>query len=143
MITKDDLRQINKAFKKSPVAHVRKMINKKYTLTILIHIWLLKQHRFGQLKTIRTMNSKTLTLTLRDMVKNELIRKKIYQISPKTTKYFITQKGKALLRVYMHMINFSMQYYPKEILVDEKPKKIEELFSKDMLRAIKQNLKNS
>ncbi len=137
MITKEDLKEINKMFKKSPVAHVRKMINKKYTLTILIHIWLLKQHKFGQLKTIRTMNSKTLTFTLRNMVDNEIIRKKTYPTIPKTTKYFITQKGKALLRVYLDMINFSMQYYPKEILVDEKPRKIEDLFSKDMLKMIK------
>ena len=135
-MTKDDLKEINKMFKKSPVAHVRKMINKKYTFTILLHVWLLKQHKFGQLKTIRTMNSKTLTFTLRNMVDNELIRKKTYMTTPKTTKYFITKKGKALLHVYLQMINFSMQYYPKDILVDEKPRKIEDLFTKDMLKVI-------
>ena len=112
------------------------MINKKYTFTILIHIWLLKQNKFGELNTIKTMNSKTLTFTLRDMVKNELIRKKVYQKSPRVTKYFITKKGKALVRVYMHMVNFAMEYYSKDVLVDGKPKKIEDLLGKKILKLI-------
>ena len=136
MITSEDFLAITKAFKKSPVAHVKKMINKKFTFTLLLHIWFLKQHKFGELITIRNMNSKTLTYTLRDMTKNELVRKKIYQKSPKVTKYFITKKGKALVKIYMHMINFAMEYYGKNILVDEKSQKIEDLFSKEMLEKI-------
>ena len=127
---------VSKIFKKSPVTHVKKMINKKFTLTILLHIWLLKQNRFGELITIKKMNSKTLTFTLQDMIQNELIRKKIYQESPRMTKYFITKKGKALVKVYLNMINFAMENYSKEILLDEKPKKIEEVFSKEMLKII-------
>ena len=127
---------VSKIFKKSPVTHVKKMINKKFTLTILLHIWLLKQNRFGELITIKKMNSKTLTFTLQDMIQNELIRKKIYQESPRITKYFITKKGKALVKVYLNMINFAMENYSKEILLDEKPKKIEEVFSKEMLKII-------
>jgi DNA-binding HxlR family transcriptional regulator len=137
MITTKDLEEIGKCFKQSPVGFVKKMINKKFTLTILIHIWFLKQQKFGELITIKTMNSKTLTLTLRNMIKNELIRKKIYQKSPRVTKYFITKKGKALLQVYMNIINFAMEYYSKEVLVDEKPKKIEDLFSKEIMKLIK------
>jgi len=137
MITTKDLEEIGKCFKQSPIGFVKKMINKKFTLTILIHIWFLKQHRFGELSTIKTMNSKTLTLTLRDMTKHGLIRKKIYQKTPKITKYFITKKGKDLLRVYMHIINFAIKHYSKEVLVDEKPKKIEDMLSKDIMKLIK------
>ena len=136
LITNKDFLAITKAFKKSPVAHVKKMINKKFTFTILLHIWFLKQHKFGEIMTIRNMSSKTLTYTLQDMIKNELVRKKIYQKSPKVTKYFITKKGKALIRIYMHMINFAMEYYGKNILVNEKSKKIEDLFSKEMMKQI-------
>ncbi|MGH1520881.1 MAG: winged helix-turn-helix transcriptional regulator [Nitrosopumilus sp.] len=136
MITHEDFGMVSKIFKKSPVTHVKKMINKKFTLTILLHIWLLKQNRFGELSTIKKMNSKTLTFTLQDMIQNELIRKKIYQKSPKITKYFITKKGKALVKVYLNMINFAMENYSKEILLDGEPKKIEEVFSKEMLRII-------
>ena len=130
---------ITKAFKKSPVAHVKKMINKKFTFTILLHIWLLKQHKFGELLSIRNMNSKTLHYTLQDMTRNELIRKKTYQKTPKVTKYFITKKGKALTRVYMHMINFAMEHYGKDILADGKPKRIEELFSKEILSQVQKS----
>lgn len=137
MITTKDLEDVGKCFKQSPVGFVKKMINKKFTLTILIHIWFLKQHKFGELITIKTMNSKTLTLTLRDMIKNGLIRKKIYQKTPKITKYFITKKGKALLQVYMYIINFAMENYSKEVLVDEKPKRIEDLLSKEILNLLK------
>jgi len=136
LITHEDFLVITKAFKKSPVALVKKMINKKFTFTLLLHIWFLKQHKFGELITIRNMNSKTLAYTLQDMVKNGLVRKKIYQKSPKVTKYFITKKGKALIRIYMHMINFAMEYYGKNILVNEKSKKIEDLFSKEMMKQI-------
>ncbi len=136
LITHEDFLAVTKAFKKSPVALVKKMINKKFTFTLLLHIWFLKQHKFGELITIRNMNSKTLTYTLKDMIKNGLVRKKIYQKSPKVTKYFITKKGKALIRIYMHMINFAMEYYGKNILVNEKSKKIEDLFSKEMMKQI-------
>lgn len=140
LITHEDFSIIAKAFKKSPVTHVKKMINKKFTLTILLHIWLLKQHKFGEFCTIKKMNSKTLSFTLHDMTQNDLIKKKIYQKSPKITKYFITKKGKALVRVYLHMINFAMEYYSEDILVDEKPKKIEEIFSKEMLKTIQKEI---
>ena len=136
MITKENLRDVGKEFKQSPVAFVNNILKKKFTLAILIHIWFLKEHRFGELINIKTMNSKTLTLTLRNMTASGLIRKKIIQASPKITRYYITKKGKALLQIYMHMINFAMQYYSKEILVDKKPKNIEDIFSKEMLDAI-------
>ena len=136
MITKEDLRDVGKQFKQSPVAFVNNILKKKFTLAILIHIWFLKEHRFGELINIKTMNSKTLTLTLKNMTASGLIRKKIIQTSPKITRYYITKKGKALLQIYMHMINFAMQYYSKEILVDKKPKNIEDIFSKEMLDAI-------
>jgi len=137
MITNKDLEIIAKAFKKSPVSHIKKMINKKFTFTILIHILFLKQQKFRELNTIQTMNSKTLTHTLQDMIKNELIRKKVYQKSPRVTKYFITQKGKALVQIYIHMINFSIEYYGKDILVDQSIKKLEDLFSKEILKLVK------
>lgn len=137
LITPEDFLVITKAFKKSPVAHVKKMINKKFTFTLLLHIWFLKQQKFGELLSIRNMSSKTLTYTLQDMIKNELIRKKTYQKSPKVTKYFITKKGKALIQIYMHMINFAIEHYGKSILVDGKPKKIEELFSNEMMSLMK------
>lgn len=76
MITKEDLRDIGKEFKQSPVAFVNNILKKKFTLAILIHIWFLKEHRFGELSNISSMNSKTLTLTLRNMIKSGLIRKK-------------------------------------------------------------------
>ena len=136
MITREDLHDVGKEFKQSPVAFVNKILKKKFTLAILIHIWFLKERRFGELITIRSMNSKTLTLTLRNMTKSGLLRKKVIQTSPKSTKYYITKKGKALLQVYIHMINFAMQYYNNDILVDEKPKKIEEIFSEEMLEKI-------
>jgi DNA-binding HxlR family transcriptional regulator len=71
------------------------------------------------------------------MIKNGLIRKKIYQKTPRVTKYFITKKGKGLLQVYMSIINFAMEHYTKEILIDEKPKKIEDLFSKEIMKLVK------
>lgn len=142
VITHEDFSIIAKTFKRSPVTHVKKMINKKFTLTILLHVWLLKQHKFGELITIKQMNSKTLSLTLRNMTQNELIRKKIYQKSPKITKYFITKKGKALVRVYLNMINFAMKYYSQDILIDGRPKKIEEVFSKEMLKIIQKEVQN-
>ena len=76
MVTREDLRDVGKEFKQSPVAFVNNILKKKFTLAILIHIWFLKEHRFGELITIRSMNSKTLTLTLRNMAKSGLIRKK-------------------------------------------------------------------
>ncbi|MGI9565834.1 MAG: winged helix-turn-helix transcriptional regulator [Nitrosopumilus sp.] len=138
MVTREDLRDVGKEFKQSPVAFVNNILKKKFTLAILIHIWFLKEHRFGELITIRSMNSKTLTLTLRNMAKSGLIRKKIITqtSSPKSTKYYITKKGKALLQVYMHMINFAMEYYSKDVLVDGKPKKIEQVLSKEILKII-------
>jgi hypothetical protein len=37
----------------------------------------------------------------------------------------------------MSIINFAMEHYTKEILIDEKPKKIEDLFSKEIMKLVK------
>lgn len=92
MITKDDLRDVGKEFKQSPVAFVNNILKKKFTLAILIHIWFLKEHRFGELITIRSLNSKTLTLTLRNMTQSGLIRKKSFRHHPQNPQNIILLK---------------------------------------------------
>ena len=81
------------------------------------------------------MNSKTLTYTLQDTIKNEGVRKKLSKIS-KSYKIFYDKKSKTLVQVYIHMINFVIECYSKDILVNQKQKRIEDLFDKEMLKEI-------
>ena len=92
---------------------------------------LLKQNKFGQLlKSIEGINTKTLSIRLRQLEDLGLIKRTIIPGRPVHTEYSLTDKGKALGPILEVIAIFSMKYESKSIFKDGKPREtIAQLFS--------------
>lgn len=114
-----------------PIDNTFKIIGKKFTVHILRNMTQLGQTRFNQfLDSIEEINPKTLSTRLREMERNGLIQRSIYPGTPVKIEYFVTKKGRALKPILEQMAAFSMQYCPKDVFKDGKPRSFDEVFEK-------------
>ena len=112
-----------------PIDNSLKIIGKKFTMHILRNMILLKQNRFNQfLESIEGINTKTLSVRLREMEEEGLINRAVISNRPVQTEYSITEKGKTLEPVLELLAEFSMKYEPKIIFKDGKLKDFEDVF---------------
>lgn len=88
-----------------------KLFGQKFAFHIVLNMLLLKQTRFSQfLKSINGINTKTLSIRLRDLEKWGIIERKVTQKRPIQVEYGLTEKGKALEPVLAKILEFSMAY---------------------------------
>ena len=112
-----------------PIDNSIKMLGKKFTLHILRNMILLKQIRFSQfLDSIEGISTKTLTVRLREMEKEGLIKREIISTNPVQTEYSVTAKGMTLEPVLELLGEFSMRYEPRVIFKDAKPRDFRDVF---------------
>ena len=104
-------------------------LGKKYACHILRNMLLLKHKKFYQFANdIEGINSKTLSIRLRELEKEGIIKKKISLRSSKETEYYPTKKGKAVEPILVAMANFSAMFDAKHTWNDEKPRTIQKAF---------------
>jgi DNA-binding HxlR family transcriptional regulator len=112
-----------------PINNTFQIIGKKFTVLILRNMIYLNQIRFNKLlNSIEGINAKTLSIRLKEMEKDGLIRRKIYNESPIRIEYEMTEKGMALEPILKQMSAFSMKYFPKEIFKNGKSRTYEEVY---------------
>lgn len=112
-----------------PINNTFQIMGKKFTVLILRNMIYLNQTRFNKLlESIEKINAKTLSLRLKEMEKDGLIKRKVYDESPVRIEYEMTEKGMALEPILEQMSAFSMKYFPKEIFKDGKPRTLEEVY---------------
>lgn len=113
--------------KRCPLDNTSKLIGKKFTLLILRNM-MSNQTRFNQfIESIEGINPKTLSTRLKEMEKNGLIHRKIYHETPIKIEYFLSEKGIALKSILDQMATFSVQFCPKDVFKDGKPRTYEEI----------------
>ena len=113
--------------KRCPLDNTSKLIGKKFTLLILRNM-MSNQTRFNQfIESIEGINPKTLSTRLKEMEKTGLIHRKIYHETPIRIEYFLTEKGSALKSILDQMAAFSVQFCPKDVFKDGKPRTYEEI----------------
>ena len=116
-----------------PIDNSIKMFGKKFTLHILRNMILLKQTRFSQfLDSIEGISTKTLTIRLREMEKEGLIKKALISTKPVQTEYSVTKKGKTLEPVLELLGEFSMRYEAVVIFKDSKPRDFEGVYGRNV-----------
>jgi DNA-binding HxlR family transcriptional regulator len=112
-----------------PIDNTFKIIGKKFTIHILRNMMLLNQKRFNQLlDSIEGINPNTLSTRLREMEKNNLIEKKIFNETPIRIEYNLTKKGKALRTILEDMAAFSSRYCCEDIFKDAKPRTFRQVY---------------
>lgn len=117
--------------KQCPIDFTSQVIGKKFTSVILRNMIYLNQKKFGEFLSIQGINPKTLSLRLKEMQRNGVIDRKVYNETPIRIEYFLTEKGRALQPVLEQMMAFSMRYYAKEIFNDGKARTISQFFGSD------------
>ncbi len=123
--------------KNCPIDNSIKIVGKKFTMHILRNMLLLKQKRFNEfLKTIEGINTKTLSIRLREMEESGLINRKVIDRRPLQVEYSLTAKGKSVEPILVQIANFSMHWEPKKIFKKEKPMTVKQTFGTERLSKI-------
>src|SRR3990170_5399831 len=124
-----ELKMISEQMKCCPIDNTFKIIGKKFTIHILRNMMILNQKRFNQLlDSIEGINPNTLSTRLREMEKNNLIEKKIFNETPIRIEYSLTKKGKALRTILEDMAAFSSRYCCEDIFKDAKPRTFRQVY---------------
>ena len=109
--------------KSCPIDNSLRIFGQKYALHIIRNLLLLKQSKFGQfLKSIEGINSKTLSIRLRELEDSGLIKRTIIPGRPVHTQYSLTEKGMDLEPIMSQLVLFSSRYEPKTVFEDGRPR---------------------
>jgi DNA-binding HxlR family transcriptional regulator len=119
-----------KNMKCCPINNTLNLIGKKFTLLLLRNMMMLKQTRFNQfMGSIEEINPKTLSIRLKEMEKDGLIKRKVFHEIPVRVEYVLTDKAMALTPILEQMAIFSMRYCTKDVFRGPPPKNVENLYS--------------
>ena len=120
-----------------PIDNSLKIFGQKFALHILRNMLLLKQNKFSQfLKSIEGINTKTLSIRLKELEEFGIIERKVTHTRPPEVEYLLTEKGKALDSIISKIGEFSMTFEAKTIFKDKKPKTVKQLYGSEILSKI-------
>lgn len=132
---KDHLK--NWGLKGCPINNSLKIFQQKFALNIIRNMMLLKQSKFSQfLGSIEGINTKTLSIRLKELEEYGLIERKVAQQRPLQVEYSLTKKGKALDPILALMAEFSFQYEPEKIFRDKKSRHVKQYFGTEFLSEV-------
>ncbi len=99
-----------------PVEKTVTLIGSKWSILIIKELHLGKESiRFNELlKTLKPISSRTLSLKLKELVKYEVVKKKIVSFTPPFAEYSLTEKGKDLSMVIRSMAEWSLKWHSEE-----------------------------
>jgi len=127
----------NWALKACPINNSLKIFQQKFALNIIRNMMLLKQTKFSQfLGSIEGINTKTLSIRLKELEEYGLIDRNVTQRRPLRVEYSLTKKGNALNSILGQMAEFSVQYEPEKIFKDKKPRHMAKYFGTEILSEI-------
>jgi DNA-binding HxlR family transcriptional regulator len=121
-----------------PINNSLKIFGQKYALHILRNMLLLKQNRFGQfLGSIEGINTKTLSIRLRELEAAGIINRIITPGRPPQTQYSLTDKGMAIEPILTQIAAFSARYEPKTIFKNGRPRSsVKQIFRAERLSQV-------
>jgi len=120
-----------------PINNSLKIFQQKFALNIIRNIMILKQTKFNQfLGSIEGINTKTLSIRLKELEGYGLIDRKVTQERPLHVEYTLTKKGNALNAILAQMGEFTLQYEPEKIFKDKKPRHVKQFFGTEILSEI-------
>lgn len=115
-----------------PIHNTFDLIGKKFTILILRDMMLYGKKRFNELlESVEDINSKTLSLRIREMERDGLIKRHIYPEMPLRVEYELTEKARNLRPVLEQMGEFSTRYCASDVFRDKKPRAFNEALGLD------------
>ena len=114
---------MNSNLKVCPIYNTFDLIGKKFTILILRDMMLYGKTRFNELlDSVEDINSKTLSLRLREMERDGLIKRHVYPEMPLRVEYELTDKAKHLRPVLEQMGEFSARFCATDVFRDKRPR---------------------
>ncbi|MBR1733937.1 MAG: helix-turn-helix transcriptional regulator [Alphaproteobacteria bacterium] len=94
----------NKKFTETGFNYTLSMINGRYKLTILYALYIFNTMRYNELKKyVGVVSHKTLSLTLKELEKDNLIIRKEYPQIPPKVEYSLSSKGSSFIPILSDM----------------------------------------
>jgi DNA-binding HxlR family transcriptional regulator len=109
--------------KACPIRNTFGLIGKKFTVLILRDMMIYGKNRFNELlDSVEEINSKTLSLRLREMERDGLVMRHVYPEMPLRVEYELTDKARNLKPILERMGEYSTMYCASDIFRDKKPR---------------------
>jgi DNA-binding HxlR family transcriptional regulator len=109
------------------------LIGRKFTILILRDMMLYGKKHFSELiDSVEGINSKTLSLRIREMESDGLIKRRIFQEMPLRVEYELTEKALKLRPILEEMGDFSTKYCAADVFRDKKPRAFREFLKSEM-----------
>lgn len=99
------------SFDKTGFNYTLSLINGKYKLTILYAIYRHKVIRYNDLKRyLDIISHKTLSLNLKELEKDDLVKRKEYHQIPPKVEYSLSEKGKSFIPILYAMCEWGEKH---------------------------------
>ena len=110
-----NLKDFKAGIKHCPIETAFEHIGRKWAINILRDLFLGKKRFREFLEANPELSGKVLSERLKELEKDNLIKKKIVSKTPLKAEYELTERGKNLDKVLYEIIMFSMKNYSKEV----------------------------
>ncbi len=124
----------NATLTRCPINNTFNIVGKRFAILILRNMINSKESRFNQLlNSIENGNPKTLSVRLREMERQGLIKRIVYSNEkPVRVEYQPTEKGLALQTILDTMAAYSLKYCSKDVFKDGKPREFKEVYGREI-----------
>ena len=107
---KDCLKKVE-SYDKTGFNYTMSLINGKYKLTVLYAVYRHKIIRFNELQRyLNVISHKTLSNTLKELEKDDLITRKEHSQIPPKVEYSLSEKGKSFIPILYSMCEWGEKY---------------------------------
>ncbi len=131
-------------FQQCPIKASMGVFGRKWTMLLLRDIGFRKIDRFNHLlESIPGLTPRVLSMRLRELERDGIIRKMDDQTSPGIVRWTLTEKGEDALPILMRLIAFGSKWYAKDVFEDKVPRSLNEIFTKPEAQQIVQRLYES
>ena len=108
--TKDCLKEVE-SYDKTGFNYTMSLITGRYKLTVLYAIYRHEIIRFNELQRyLNILSHKTLSNTLKELEKDDMVIKKVYPQIPPKVEYSLSEKGKSFIPILYAMCDWGEKF---------------------------------
>ncbi len=93
-----------------PIRDIICKINSKWSMLVMATLNANGRMRFGEIqKTIGDVSQRMLTVTLRSLEDEKMVKREVYAEVPPRVEYYLTDKGKSFIPVMDHLVKWAFE----------------------------------
>lgn len=116
-----------------PIHNTFDLIGRKFTILILRDLMLYGKKHFNELlDSVEDINSKTLSLRIRELERDGLVNRRLFNEMPLRIEYELTEKAMKLRPILEQMGEFSTRYCAADVFKDKKPRGFRQVLESEL-----------